>query len=118
MAFTICLYFKNPFLKVWLIFQVRAEMGPQSYMLKAYEELWEKEMTPVMEELLKLVNINPTIQKDHTVNVLKFWTPKFPTNANSADLDQTAPEGAVWSGSTLFAISLSIARNNCIKSKL
>ena len=47
-------------------------MGPQSYMLKAYEELWEKEMTPVMEELLKLVNINPTIQKDHTVNVLKF----------------------------------------------
>ena len=25
--------------------------------------------------------------------------------ANSADPDQTAPEGAVWSGSTLFAIS-------------
>ena len=24
--------------------------------------------------------------------------------ANSADQDQTAPEGAVWSGSTLFAI--------------
>ena len=24
--------------------------------------------------------------------------------ANSADPDQTAPEGAVWSGSTLFAI--------------
>ena len=23
--------------------------------------------------------------------------------ANSADLDQTAPQGAVWSGSTLFA---------------
>ena len=28
--------------------------------------------------------------------------------ANSADPDQTAPEGAVWSGSTLFAIPLSI----------
>ena len=26
--------------------------------------------------------------------------------ANSADPDQTAPAGAVWSGSTLFAISL------------
>ena len=24
--------------------------------------------------------------------------------ASSADLDQTAPKGAVWSGSTLFAI--------------
>ena len=30
------------------------------------------------------------------------------TYANSADPDQTAPEGAVWSGSTLFAIPLSI----------
>ena len=28
--------------------------------------------------------------------------------ANSADPDQTTPEGAVWSGSTLFAIQLSI----------
>ena len=27
-----------------------------------------------------------------------------------ADPDQTAPEGAVWSGSTLFAIPLSILR--------
>ena len=39
------------------------------------------------------------------------------TYANSTDPDQTAPEGAVWSGSTLFAIPLSILRNNCIKSK-
>ena len=30
--------------------------------------------------------------------------------ANSADPDQTAPEGAVWSGSTLFAITQSILR--------
>ena len=37
--------------------------------------------------------------------------------ANSLDPDQTAPEGAVWSGSTLFAIPLSILRNNCIKSE-
>ena len=29
-----------------------------------------------------------------------------------------APEGAVWSGSTLFAIPPSFLRNNCIKSKL
>ena len=28
--------------------------------------------------------------------------------ANNADPDQTAPEGAVWSGSTLFGIPLSI----------
>ena len=28
--------------------------------------------------------------------------------ANSADPDQTAPEGAVWSGSALFAIALNI----------
>ena len=38
--------------------------------------------------------------------------------ANSADPDQTAPEGAVWSESTLFTISLSILRDNCIKSKI
>ena len=37
---------------------------------------------------------------------------------NSADLDQTAPEGAVWSGSTLFPIPLCILENNCIKSKI
>ena len=40
------------------------------------------------------------------------------TYANSADSDQTAPEGAVRSGSTLFAIPLSILRNSCIKSKI
>ena len=38
--------------------------------------------------------------------------------ANSADPDQTAPEGAVWSGSTLYAFSLSILRNSCMKSKI
>ena len=32
------------------------------------------------------------------------------TYANNADPDQTAPEGAVWSGSTLFVIPLSIFR--------
>ena len=30
------------------------------------------------------------------------------TYANSVDPDQTAPSGAVWSGSTLFAIPLNI----------
>ena len=34
---------------------------------------------------------------------------------NSADPDQTAPEGAVWSGSTVFAIPLIILWNNCTK---
>ena len=38
--------------------------------------------------------------------------------ANSADPDQTAPEGAVWSGSTLFADPQSILRHICIKSKI
>ena len=38
--------------------------------------------------------------------------------ANSADPDQTAPEGAVWSGSTLYVIPLSILRHNCINSKI
>ena len=37
--------------------------------------------------------------------------------ADSTDLDQMAPSGAVWSGSTLFVIPLSILRNNCIKAK-
>ena len=37
--------------------------------------------------------------------------------ANSANPDQTAPEGAVWSGSTLFAIPLIILRSSCMKSK-
>ena len=53
--------------------------------------------------------------KKSTVNVLKFQTPEKMTYANSEDPDQTAPEGAVWSGSTLFAIPLSILRNSCIK---
>ena len=51
-----------------------------------------------------------------TVNVLKFHTPKW--LANSADPDQTAPKGAVWSGSTLFAIPLIILRNNWKSKKL
>ena len=38
--------------------------------------------------------------------------------ANSADPDQTAPEGAVWSGSALFVIPLNLLRNNYIKSKI
>ena len=33
--------------------QVRAEMGPQSYMLSEFEELWEKKLPEVCEELLR-----------------------------------------------------------------
>ena len=39
-------------------------------------------------------------------------------HANSADPDQTVPEGAVWSGSTLFATPQNILRFICIKSKI
>ena len=46
-----------------------------------------------------------------TVNVLKFLTPRFLNNTNSVDPDQTAPEGAVWSEFTLFAVPLSIFIN-------
>ena len=45
------------------------------------------------------------------VNVLKFYYTKVADKmayANSADADQTAPSGAVWSGSTLFANPLTI----------
>ena len=38
------------------------------------------------------------------LNILaNFFKPIFWIQANSVDQDQTAPEGAVWSGSTLFA---------------
>ena len=37
---------------------------------------------------------------------------------NSVDPDQTAPEGAVWSGPTLFAIQPIILRKIFIKSKI
>lgn len=33
--------------------KVRAEMGPQSYMLSEFEELWEKSLPDITEELLK-----------------------------------------------------------------
>ena len=35
--------------------------------------------------------------------------------ANKADPDQTAPEGAVWSGCTLFVIPLSIFKKELHK---
>ena len=38
--------------------------------------------------------------------------------ANSLDPDRTAPKGAVWSGSRLFAIPPSSLGNNSIKSKI
>ena len=58
-----------------------------------------------------------TVSK-HMVNVLKILYTKVANKmayANSTDPDQTAPEGAVWSGSTLFAYPLSFLRNNCIE---
>ena len=51
-----------------------------------------------------------TQQNKTMVNILKIQKLKRLTkwHANSVDPDQTAPEGAVWSGSTLFAIPLNI----------
>ena len=43
---------------------------------------------------------NKEITAETTVMTLSFWTDIW----NSADQDQTAPRGAVWSGSSLFAI--------------
>ena len=37
---------------------------------------------------------------------------------NSADPDQTAPSGAVWSGCTLFAIPLSVLHKKVHKNKI
>ncbi|XP_071947945.1 major vault protein-like [Antedon mediterranea] len=33
--------------------KIRAVMGPQSYLLEEYEELWEKKLLPLVEEILK-----------------------------------------------------------------
>ena len=60
-------------------------------------------------ELLTLPSKCPKISYTKTSEKMAY--------ANNADPDQTAPEGAVWSGSTLFAIPLHILRRNCIKSK-
>jgi hypothetical protein len=34
--------------------QVKLVKGPQTYLLKEYEELWEKELQPEVERLLQL----------------------------------------------------------------
>ena len=33
--------------------QVRCEMGPQAYLLKAHEQLYKKDLTNLVEEILK-----------------------------------------------------------------
>ena len=51
---------------------------------------------------------------------LKILYTKIPDQmeyANSADSDQTAPQGAVWSGSTLFAILVNIFKKQLLKKK-
>ena len=40
-------------------------------------------------------------------NLLPYITDELSIEANSVDPEQTAPIGAVWSGSTLFAIEAS-----------
>lgn len=54
-----CIFLKRMILKTILLWpchtflQVRAVMGPQSYLLKAYEELWDKELSEEVEDILK-----------------------------------------------------------------
>ena len=75
-------------------------------------------ITPTVNEgryfLIQVIALGSVSVPRYTVNALKFHTPKYPTllHMQTADPDQTAPEGAVWSGSTLFAIPLFILRNN------
>ena len=65
------------------------------------------------------LDVFTSLHKGYMVNVLKFGTSNNKmAYANSVDPDQTALSGAVWSGSTLFAIPLNILRNNCIKSSI
>ena len=45
---------------------------------------------------------------------LVYWNVKEASMANSVDLDQTAPVGAVWSGSTLFADLLQLVNNDYV----
>ena len=45
--------------------------------------------------------------------ILNIWTKFLPTN--SADPNQTAPEGAVWLGSSLFAMTLQFLRYKFLK---
>ena len=55
----------------------------------------------------------------HTIKCPKISFPKVSDKmayANSIGPDQTAPERAIWSGSTLFAIPQGILGNNCITS--
>ena len=48
--------------------------------------------------------LKKTLNNDHAVyrKNSKYWD--MYVWANSVDSDQTAPQGAVWSGSTLFVI--------------
>ena len=55
--------------------------------------------------------------KDPKILYIKYSDKMTYMYANSADSDQTAPEGAVWSGSTLFAIPLIILETIAEKAK-
>ena len=84
-----------------------------------------KILKPLLNNLGSSLKQLPNIANCTDIEWIKVNVPKISnkvsdkmTYANSADPDQTAPEGAVWSGSTLFAIPLSILRNSCIKSKI
>ena len=61
--------------------------------------------------ICEVFRVAPTLFDGDQLWHIKHYTyrndPKFSDRyawANSADPDQTAPRGAVWSGSTLFAI--------------
>ena len=39
-------------------YQVRAILGPQSYLLSEYEELWSKDLSTEVEKLLRSLQMN------------------------------------------------------------
>ena len=106
---------------------VMTELNRHNYRQKMHKLLELEEMTRhqiisrYMWSTLKGIGHTWQLFREfYSVNVLTVRTPKCVTkwHANSADPDQTAPEGAVWSGSTLFTIPISILSKGCIESKI
>ena len=90
---------------VWVLIKSICRGAPNEFPQYIFMEKYK--VYYVESPILSRTNAVFQIHTRYAVNVLKFRTPKLLTkkvSANSADPD---PEGAVWSGSTLFAIALS-----------
>ena len=73
--------------------------------------IWSAEMCFIFVAQINIIFMGPLYEAVILCDCMIKWLyrndPKFSDRyawANSADPDQTAPRGAVWSGSTLFAI--------------